>query len=129
MEDSNAGTLVLSGEVARLADQVDRLRSELHSRPNVWNTYLVDLGEPGYRLRQPLPVLIREYEETGEVTAHSVELEVFGEGATSSAAIAQLKQAVLDLYDELTECDLDELGDLPLSWLRILQRFIERDEE
>lgn len=127
MEKPQADTLVLSGEVARLADQVDRLRSELHSRPNVWNTYLVDLGEAGYRLRQPLPILIREYEETGEVTANSVELEVFGEGATSSTAIAQLKQAILDLYDELTECDQDVLGDLPASWLRILQRFIERD--
>lgn len=128
MEDPTADTLVLSGEVARLADQVDQLRSAIHSRPNVWNTYVVDLGEPGYRLRQPLPVLIREYEGTGAVTANSVELEVFGEGTTSSAAIAQLKQAILDLYDELTEEDQDVLGELPLSWLRILQRFIERDK-
>lgn len=118
--------LQLQAEVARLSDQVNHLRSELQARPNVWNTYLVDLGEPGYTLRQPLPILIREYVETGEVKAGSVELEVFGTGSTPAAAIMELKQAILDLYDELAECDPDTLGDLPLGWLRILQRFIER---
>ena len=121
--------LELSGEVARLADQVSSLRSELQVRPNIWNTSLIDLGEPSYTLRQPLPVVIREYEDTGEVKASSVELEVFGEGPTAAAALAQMKSAILDLYDELAESEPDTLGELPLAWLRILQRFVERDQE
>lgn len=119
--------LQIREDVARLTNQVSLLRTELQARPNTWNTYLMDLGEPGYTLRQPLPVLIREYAESGEVKASSTELEVFGIGSTAAAAMMELKQAILDLYDELTDCDPHTLGDLPLGWLRILQRFIERD--
>ena len=119
--------LQIREDVARLTYQVNLLRTELQARPNTWNTYLMDLGEPGYTLRQPLPVLIREYPESGEVKASSTELEVFGIGSTPAAAMMELKQAILDLYDELTDCDPQTLGDLPLGWLRILQRFISRD--
>jgi hypothetical protein len=72
---------------------------------------------------------MREYEDTGEVKASSVELEVFGEGSTATAALAQLKCAILDLYDELAESAPEMLGEPPLAWLRILQRFVARDHE
>lgn len=90
-----------------------------------WTALLTDLGEAGYRLREALPVVLRE-DDAGSVTARAVALEVFGEGATEDEALAQLRQAILDLYDELAGCDPATLGDLPRGWRRELGRLIER---
>ena len=51
---------------------------------------------------------------------------MFGEGITDSEAILNLKNSILDLYDELTETDPDILGKLPKMWLRILGKIISK---
>jgi hypothetical protein len=90
-----------------------------------WSALLTDLGEAGYRLREALPVVLRE-DDAGWVTARVLDFGVVGEGVTVDAALAQLRQAILDLYDELAGCDPAMLGDLPREWWRELERLIER---
>ena len=92
---------------------------------HTWSALLTDLGEAEYRLREALPVVLRE-DDAGIVTARAADFEVFGEGATVDAALAQLRGAILDLYDELAGCDPATLGDLPREWWREMERLIER---
>ncbi len=83
-----------------------------------------DLGDEKYQLTAPLSILIEEYQGDEAVIARLPELEVFGEGFTDSEAIHNLKMSILDLYDELTETDIDILADLPQTWLETLKRII-----
>lgn len=93
--------------------------------PQKWNTVLFDLGEEDYILKYPITVLVEEY-NSGDVIARLPEIEVDGFGLTDAEAIQNLKIGVLDLYDELTECDPEGLGKLPRMWLRILEKIIEK---
>lgn len=94
------------------------------NRPIKWTTELCELGDKEYRLLEPVMVLIEEYHHDDVVIARLPELEVLGEGVTDTEAISNLKLAILDLYDELTETDPHLLGDLPQAWLRILTKTI-----
>lgn len=89
-----------------------------------WSTQIRDLGEEQYKLLTPLTIIIEEYPPDETVMARYPEFELFGEARTESEAIKQLKEEILDLFDELTELHPTELGDLPLSWKRILKTII-----
>lgn len=93
--------------------------------PTKWSTTLFDLGAENYILKSPLTILVEEY-SSGDVVARLPEMEVDGLGCTDAEAIQNLKLEILDLYDELTECDPSELGNLPSMWLRILKKIIEK---
>ena len=45
---------------------------------------------------------------------------------TDAEAILNLKNAILDLFDELTEAAPETLGKLPQMWSRILDKIITR---
>jgi len=93
-------------------------------KPLKTNAQLFDLGEAEYNLSTPLLITIEEYFDEEVVIAHFPELEVFGEGKTEPEAISNLKNEILDLYDDLMGADPDELGRTPLIWLRILSQII-----
>jgi hypothetical protein len=99
---------------------------EVKERPDKWTTQIRDLGDENYRLNEPLLILIEEYSDD-YVIARFPEIEVFGEGNTDLEAIMNLKNSILDLYDELTETDLSILGELPKMWLRVLERVITKE--
>lgn len=96
----------------------------IDERPIKTNAQIRDLGDGAYELLEPIFITIEEYCEQEVFLAGFPEVEAFGEGETESEAIANLKSDILDIYDELTECDPDELGSKPLSWLRILSKII-----
>lgn len=114
----------LTESIQTLVNQTGQLRLEIHERPNKWTTQIRNLGDEGYDLTEPLPILIEEYPGDEVIIARLPELEVFGEGCTDSEAILNLKMAILDLYDELIETEYDLLGDLPRTWLQTLKRVI-----
>jgi hypothetical protein len=117
----------VAATVESLVAQTQQLQAEVRQRPLKWTTQIYDLGDDDYMLYQPLMVLIEEYTDEMNVIARLPELEVFGEGSTISEAVWALKNAILDLYDELTAENPALLGDLPLAWLRILKRIITKN--
>jgi hypothetical protein len=91
--------------------------------PIKWVTQLRDLGEEGYSLVEPVQIVVEEYPDDS-VVARLPEAEVFGEGNSEAEALQNLRCAILDLYDDLTEATPDSLGDAPRVWLRVLERII-----
>lgn len=110
-----------------LANQTGQLRSDVQDRPLKYTTQLRDLGDDEYRLAEPILITIEEYLGEDAVVASFPEIEVFGEGVTESEAIMNLKWAILDLYEELTESPIAELGRLPKNWLSVMQKLIQKD--
>lgn len=117
----------LTGRVNTLVNETGLLRAEVRQRPLKWTTQIYDLGEEGYTLTTPIPIIVEEYASNEPIMARFPEAELFGEGATESEAIDNLKSEILDLFDELSEMDPQEMGKLPHSWRRILGQLIARD--
>jgi|GEM_PF-1372348 len=120
----------IQSEISQLTERVETLTNltgqfytEINEQPAKWVTQIYDLGDESYILKEPILILIEEYSDDS-IIARFPEVEVFGEGVTDSEAISNLKNSILDLYDELTETDSDTLGKLPKMWLRILDRII-----
>jgi len=112
-------------QIETLSNRVIELQAKLLKRPITWNTQIRDLGDEDYILRDPILIVIEEYpDET--VIAEFPEIEALGEGTTAREAMQDLKHAILDLYDHLSEAAPDTLGKLPAMWLRILEQLITR---
>lgn len=117
----------LTDRVNTLVNETDLLRVQVRQRPLKWTTQIYDLGEEGYTLTAPIPIIVEEYASDEPIIARFPEAELFGEGATESEAIDTLKSEILDLFDELSEMDRQEMGKLPQSWRRILGQLISQD--
>ncbi len=111
-----------------LTNQTGQLRMDVQDRPVKYNLQIRDLGDENYTLTEPVIVSIEEYQNEDTVIASFPEIEVFGEGVTEAEALMNLKLAILDLYEELIDTSLDELGDLPKAWLSVLQKIIKQAE-
>ena len=110
-----------------LTNQTGNLRLDVQDRPIKYNTQLRDLGDDDYKLAEPVLITIEEYLGEDTIIANFPEVEVFGEGVTEAEAILNLKWAILDLYQELIEISPEQLGDLPKTWLSVLQQIIQKD--
>lgn len=110
-----------------LANQTGQLRLDVQDRPIKYITQLRDLGDNNYKLAEPVFITIEEYPGEDTVIASFPEIEAFGEGVTEAEAILNLKWAILDLYEELVETSPAELGNLPKTWLSVLQQIIRND--
>ncbi|MCB0086359.1 MAG: hypothetical protein KDE54_00470 [Caldilineaceae bacterium] len=111
---------------ADTADDYDNSSVEEFPTPVKWNMQIRDLGCEEYRLTEPLFILIEEWPDDEGVIARWPEVRAIGQGDTEVEAINNLKLAILDLYDELTE-DEDALGDYLKSWLRIVKQVIVKE--
>lgn len=121
LDDLTSTVESMKQEVASCREAIDRLREALDDRPLIKETRLFDIDET-LDVIQPIPILVEEY--TDEVIASFPELEVFAVGDNEPEAISNLKTAIKDLYYDLAETPQDELGKLPLRWLRILDRLV-----
>lgn len=82
------------------------------------------LPGPDYELLTPLPVIL-EYED-GEVIASIPELEIFADGPTAEAAVAELRLEIMDLADILFDTDDKALGDAPWAWKKMLVKVLRK---
>lgn len=114
----------LARSIDDLSSRVDTISTELEGRPVVKQTRLSDLGTDRYALKEPIHVTIEEYAD--ETIASYPEISTYASGATESEAVANLKVGILALYEDLVSSKPEELGSLPLGWLRILRRIIEK---
>ena len=86
---------------------------------------LFDIDED-IHVRYPIPIILEEY--TTEVIASFPEIELYASANNENEAICNLKNSIKELYIALIETRKDELGKLPLSWLRILRSLIYKTE-
>jgi hypothetical protein len=93
-------------------------------RQQVVSSAIHSLPGREYDLMTPLPIVL-EYDQD-EVIASIPELEVFADGPTAEAAIAELKLEVLDLADMLFTMDDELLGVAPRTWKKALAKVIRK---
>lgn len=121
----------LSADIYSIKDELDdckRSISELHekleTRPIVKQTNITEIGD-GFKVKIPIPVTIEEYDD--EVTVSVPEIDLYASGVTEGEAISRLKKEIAELYNELLKTPKDELGYLPLAWLRVMEATIEKN--
>jgi len=110
-------------ELISCKEAIDTLSEELGGRPLIKETKLFDIDEK-LDVMQPITIVIEEFRD--EVIASLPELEIFAVANNEPEAICNLKVEIRDLYYDLITTPKDQLGRLPLSWLRILERMIRK---
>lgn len=111
----------LRKELASCRNQINSLCADLKATPSIKQTELFDISER-FELIHPIPIVLEESED--EVVASFPEVELFAVGSTESEAILNLKSSIIELFSDLAGTPKNELGKLPLSWLRILNKVI-----
>ncbi|HOT92434.1 MAG TPA: hypothetical protein PLJ78_09250 [Anaerolineae bacterium] len=85
--------------------------------------YLEDLLHKDLQLLRPIPVFIET--EGDIVIANYYATESYGYGDTEYEALDDLRQELVNLYEDLSE-DTERLGPLPQKWWSHLQTIIQR---
>ena len=97
---------------------------EYDINPTVISTKIYDLNDDNYHLKESLDIVLEIYPD--EVIALMPELELTGDGRNPIEAIRELKNEILDLYDELIDTPNEELGKFLKSRKRTLALLIEK---
>ena len=85
-----------------------------------------DLDNPSYRLKVDcIPISVEEWEGDG-FAAHWHDVEAVGFGDTIQETLADLRQCIIELYEDLMNEPDDKLGKLTLAAKRILAKAIEK---
>lgn len=113
----------LKNEVLSCKECVNRLSEELSERPIIKETLLLDIDED-IEVLQPIPIVIEETEE--EVVASFAEVEAFATGSCEAEAINNIKFEIKNLFLDLEESTKEELGQLPKSWKRTLEKVVRK---
>ena len=116
----------MSKKVDMLQKQIDNLNNILTIRPVIRNIILRDLNSSKYSLKENIEISIEEYPD--ETIAQWPEIEVFGHGVKHPEAVLDLKNEIIDLYEDLSSTKKKELGKLPEMWLRILKKIIKKND-
>jgi len=116
----------LDKKVEAFTKKVEALLKILKNRPLVRNAILRDLNSSKYSLKENIEISIEEYPD--ETIAQWPEIEVFGHGVKHPEAVLDLKNEIIDLYEDLSSTKKKELGKLPEMWLRILKKIIKKND-
>jgi len=111
----------LKEKVSNLQRQVEELVEAVKDAGRTYSATIYELGNSQYQLTAPVQVVMEENEE--EIVARIPELNLYASADTDSEAIHELKQELIDLYEDLQSSDR-KLGPLPKSWLETLRRLI-----
>ena len=111
----------LRTRVSDLQRKLDELTEAMADAGRVYNTTIYDLADTKYELSTPLQIVLEEDEE--ETVARIPELNLYASADTDSEAIKELKQEIIQLYDDLHSSHR-KLGPLPESWLQTLRKLI-----
>lgn len=91
--------------------------------PTAYPMRLWELNSSRYNLKHSVNVVIEEYPDN-EFIAHWHDVEAIGFGESKEETIDSLKQDIVDLYEDLTTVDDNELGKLPFRAKKILKQSI-----
>lgn len=107
----------LKEKVSDLERQLSEITEVLEETPKTYNATIYELGNSQYELTMPIQIVLEEHQD--EVVARIPEFNLYASADTDSEAINELKQEVIELYEDLQTSDR-VLGPLPKSWLETL---------
>jgi hypothetical protein len=116
----------ISTALNQLTDEIKLLKEEFRARPNVSSSLLNDLNDNKYIVKKPIPIIIEETEE--ECLARWPEINAFGVGSTISEAILNLKENIIDIYNDFLMRKKSTLGILALNVLEIMKIYIRKNK-
>lgn len=116
-----AALIKLQTTLLKVEEQQTHLTHEIDDLTTIYNATIYDLNTPKYKLSTSVQVVI--VEQSDETVAKLPELNLYAVGDSPTEAIYELKQEIIDLYEDLTQTD-NKLGPLPESWLRTLRTLI-----
>jgi hypothetical protein len=119
----------LCEQVARLESKVEQVIKRLGGLSALRRSFLVPIEslepEP-YEIVRPLTAVVMESE--GEFEAAIFDLSIFASGDTEEEAIGNLKETLLDTFDQLNELPDTRLGKGPLRQKGLLNKCIRKVE-
>lgn len=111
----------LKEQFAKSQKQVEELTETVEGIAKISNATIYELANSQYELTVPLQIVLEENQE--ETVARIPELNLYASADTDSEAINELKQEIIQLYEDLQSSDR-KLGPLPESWLQTLRKLI-----
>lgn len=111
----------LKEQVSNLQKQVEELTEAVENTVKISNATIYELGDSQYELTTPMQIVLEEDQE--ETVARIPELNLYASADTDNEAINELKQEIINLYEDLQSSDR-KLGPLPESWLQTLRKLI-----
>jgi predicted RNase H-like HicB family nuclease len=119
----------LCERVAGLESKVDQVLKRLGELSALRSSFLVPIEslepEP-YEIMRPLTAVVIEAE--GGFEASSFDLGIYASGDTEEEAIANLKETLLDTFDQLNELPDTRLGKGPLRQKGLLNKCVRKVE-
>ncbi len=111
----------LNKKLSSLEKQMTELATAVQNTSKICNATIYELNSSKYNLSMPVQIVLEEDQQ--ETVARIPELNLYASGDTDSEAINELKEEVVNLYEELLSSD-KTLGPLPKSWLYTLKRLL-----
>jgi len=118
---------LLLNSIAPIQEKLAELVALINEQPLIAAIEIRDLGSERYLLKEPITIISEQYQE--EVITKWPELELFGSGRSFPEAIQNLKNEIIELYEDLTNSKREELGKLPKMWSKILKKVIKKNEQ
>ena len=119
----------LCDRVAGLESKVEQVLRKLAELSALRRSFLVPIEtlepEP-HEILRPFTAVVTE--EEGEFGAAIFDLSIFASGDTEEEAIANLKETLLDTFDQLNELPDTKLGKGPLRQKHLLNKCVRRAE-
>ncbi len=109
----------LNSQIIDLSERV----LTLEKQTNVISTKIFDLASDKYELKNYIDVILKIYSD--EVLAIIPELELYGEGTNEIYALDDLKQELIDLYEDLNSVPAKNLSKKFKAWKKVINFFIE----
>ncbi|MBV7332083.1 hypothetical protein KFU94_28410 [Chloroflexi bacterium TSY] len=113
--------------VNQLSRRLQSLADELHELslcPKIYTIPIYDLDSSEVSLKHtPLFITIEEYLD--EYIARFVDTETYGSGGTEADAIADMKEQLLELYEDLHNSSDDTLAGPAIKWKRLLESLLD----
>ncbi|MCK4763112.1 MAG: hypothetical protein KAW12_13030 [Candidatus Aminicenantes bacterium] len=79
---------------------------------------LNDLNDQHYKLKTPFRVKISI--QDGELLGEIEELELYAFGESETGVLEELRSDLIDLYENFSQIDKENLGETPAKWKQIL---------
>lgn len=111
----------ISQKINSIENRLENIEENLQDKGRIYNATIYELCKNKYSITTPIQIII--IEDEGEVVARIPELNLYATGDTDTEAIYELKQAIIELYEDLNKT-VNKLGPLPKSWLDTLNKLI-----
>ncbi len=116
----------LSFSMTQMASQLSGLTETIQERPVVSPSFLSDLAAEHLEVSRLIPIILEQYQN--EAVARWPEVEATGIGASELEAIESLRADIVELYDDLSSTDPEQLSRQTANVLSLLSSVVQKRE-